>query len=335
MSKKLPEDWEESLPGFPADEKGLASRVSSGKVINAIASAVPELIGGSADLTPSNKTWIDSSTAIKPDDFSGRNIHFGVREHGMGAIVNGMAYHKGLIPYSATFLVFSDYMRPAIRISALSKLQSIWVYTHDSIGLGEDGPTHQPVEHLASLRAIPDLVVLRPADANEVSQSWKIALERKDGPTLFALSRQNLPTLDRSQYASAVNVSKGAYTLKDFGSGKPQIILMASGSEVSLIIKAATQLESEGINARVVSFPSWELFNTQDDQYKQSVLDPSIPARIAVEAGVSQGWEKWVGDHGLIIGLDHFGASAPANVLFEKFGFTVENLVDKAKSLIK
>ncbi len=335
MSKKLPEDWEKSLPGFPADEKGLASRVSSGKVINAIASAVPELIGGSADLTPSNKTWIDSSTAIKTDDFSGRNIHFGVREHGMGAIINGMAYHKGLIPYSATFLVFSDYMRPAIRISALSKLQSIWVYTHDSIGLGEDGPTHQPVEHLASLRAIPDLVVLRPADANEVSQSWKIALERKDGPTLFALSRQNLPTLDRSQYASAVNVSKGAYTLKDFGSGKPQIILMASGSEVSLIIKAATQLESEGINARVVSFPSWELFNAQDDQYKQSVLDPSIPARIAVEAGVSQGWEKWVGDHGLIIALDHFGASAPANVLFEKFGFTVENIIDKAKSLIK
>ena len=334
IENKLPENWEKNLPQFPPDEKGIASRAASGKVINSIAHAVPELIGGSADLTPSNKTWIDNSTAINPENFSGRNIHFGVREHAMGAIINGISYHKGLIPYGATFLVFSDYMRPAIRISALSNLNSIWVFTHDSIGLGEDGPTHQPVEHLAALRSIPNLVVMRPADANEVSESWRIALERNNGPTLLALSRQNLPTIDRNIYASSENVSKGAYVLKDFGQQKADVILMASGSEVSLIVEAASILENEGINVRVVSFPSWELFNLQDQSYKDSVLDPEIPIRIAVEAGISQGWEKWIGCKGTTISLDHFGASAPAKILFEKFGFTTNNIIDKVKSLL-
>ena len=334
MSGQLPNDWADSLPTFAADEKGIASRAASGKVINSIASTIPELVGGSADLTPSNKTWIDTSSAMTSNDFSGKNIHYGVREHGMGAIMNGMAYHKGVIPYGATFLVFTDYMRPAIRISALSRLQSIWVFTHDSIGLGEDGPTHQPVEHLAALRAIPELVVLRPGDANEVSEAWKIALERSNGPTLLALSRQNLPTLDRTQYASAVNTAKGAYTLKDFGNGKPEVILMASGSEVSLIIEAAIQLKEKGASVRVVSFPSWELFEEQDLAYQESVLDPSINNRLAVEAGITQGWEKWVGCKGKTIGLNRFGASAPANRLFKEFGFTVENILKEVKDMI-
>ncbi|NMC47503.1 MAG: transketolase [Chloroflexi bacterium] len=325
----LPAAWEKTLPVFPADAKGMATRVSSGKVINAIAKELPEMMGGSADLTPSTKTWMNESGTFSASDRAGANLHFGVREHGMGSVVNGMAVHKGLIPYGATFLVFSDYMRPAIRVSALSHYPVVWVFTHDSIGLGEDGPTHQPVEHLAALRAIPHLVTIRPADANEVSQAWKAAVQRKDGPTVLVLSRQDLPTIDRSVYSSAEGLLKGAYVLADMGKGDPEIILMATGSEVQLAIAAAKALVEKGKSVRVVSFPSWELFNKQSKEYQDSVLLPSVQNRVAIEAGIKQGWEKWLGEKGIMIGLDHYGASAPAEVLFEKFGFTVEHVVDQ------
>jgi transketolase len=331
----LPDGWETSLPVFPADPKGLATRAASGKVINAIAASLPELIGGSADLRPSNNTWIDGSVAFQKNSPEGRNFHFGVREHAMGAILNGLALHGGLIPYGATFFVFTDYLRPTVRVSAISHIPVIWVMTHDSIGLGEDGPTHQPVEHLAAMRAIPGLSVIRPADANETAAAWKVALERRDGPTLLALTRQNLPTLDRSVYASANELEKGAYVLADLGKGEPQLILMASGSEVALIVPAAERLAAEGINVRVVSFPSWDLFAAQDVAYRERVLPSKVTARLAVEAGISMGWDRWVGSQGAIIALEHFGASAPAKVLFEQFGFTVDNVVAKAQLLLK
>ncbi len=334
MTGKLPDGWDTGLVSFPADPKGLATRASSGKVINALAPHLPELIGGSADLTGSNKTWIDGSDSFQADCPENRNIFFGVREHAMGAAVNGMVAHGGLRPYSGTFLVFADYMRPAIRISALSKHPSIWLFTHDSIGLGEDGPTHQPIEHLASLRAIPGLCVIRPADANEVVEAWRTAILRKDGPTLLSLTRQNMPTLDRGMFNPAHGLAKGAYVLRDLGKGDPQVILMASGSEVELIVAAGEQLAAEGVNVRLVSFPCWELFENQDEPYRESVLPARVGAKLAVEAGVSQGWERWVGDQGGIISIDRFGASAPANVLFEKFGFSVENVVKQARRLI-
>jgi len=330
----LPQGWEQALKAFPADPKGIASRSASGNVINQLAEVLPELVGGSADLTPSNNTWIKSSTGFQSDNHTGRYFHFGVREHGMGAIMNGIALHGGCIPYGATFLVFTDYVRPAIRISALSHLQSIWVFTHDSIGLGEDGPTHQPVEHLAAMRAIPNLVTIRPADANETLEAWKVAIRRQHGPTLFALSRQNLPTLDRSVFAPAEGVAKGAYILKDYGQGQPELILIATGSEVSLIIAAAEVLSQEGHTVRVVSMPSWELFKQQTQEYRDSVLPPNIKARLAVEAAISMGWEKWVGTEGRIISIESFGASAPANKLFEEFGFTVENVLHVARELL-
>ncbi|NPV85178.1 MAG: transketolase [Anaerolineae bacterium] len=330
----LPKDWDKNMPFFEADPKGMATRVASGKVLNHLAPLLPELVGGSADLTPSNNTFITSSTAFQANNPQGRYFHFGVREHAMGAITNGIAYHKGFIPYAATFLVFTDYMRPAIRLSALSHLAPIWIMTHDSIGLGEDGPTHQPVEHLASLRAIPNLVVLRPADANEVVESWRVAVQRRNGPTLIALTRQALPIFDRSITAPASGLQKGAYTLTDLGSGKPSIILMASGSEVALIYEAGKRLSSEGVSVRVVSFPSWELFATQEKSYQESVLLPEVRRRLAVETGVAQGWERWVGDHGKIIAMQSYGASAPYQTLFEKFGFTVENVYQQAKSLL-
>jgi transketolase len=253
----------------------------------------------------------------------------------MGAVVNGMAYHGGVIPFGATFFVFSDYMRPPIRLSALSHLGSIWVLTHDSIGVGEDGPTHQPVEHLAALRAIPNLVTLRPADANEVREAWKIAVENRHRPTALVLTRQTLPTLDRSVYAPAEGVRKGAYVLADLGKGKPQIILMASGSEVGLILKVGKQLESQGVSVRLVSFPSWELFAEQDEAYRDSVLLPDVEKRLAVEAGISQGWHRWVGSKGRIQALDHYGASAPANLVFENFGFSVSHIQEIALDLLK
>ncbi|GAB4571468.1 MAG: transketolase [Anaerolineales bacterium] len=320
---KLPEGWESALPTFPADPKGMATRAASGKVINAIAAKLPELIGGSADLAPSNNTKIDGVPAFQKDSPVGRNFHFGVREHAMGSILNGMAVFGGVIPYGATFLVFADYMRAAVRLAALSHYPSIFIFTHDSVGLGEDGPTHQPIEHLTSLRLIPNLVVIRPADANETAQAWKVAIARRDGPTVLALTRQNVPTLE-----SPALVEKGAYVLKDFG--MPEIILMASGSEVSLILGAAQKLADEGKGVRVVSFPSWELFEKQDEAYRESVLPKNIQKRLAVEAGSSLGWERYAKS---TISIDRFGASAPAKVIFEKLGFTVENLMAKAKEL--
>jgi transketolase len=308
-------------------------------VLNALAGAVPELVGGSADLAPSTNTWMTDSPAFSSDggagdSHEGRNIHFGVREHAMGSIVNGMAYHGGLVPFGATFLVFSDYMRPPIRLSALSHLGSIWVFTHDSIGVGEDGPTHQPVEQLAALRAIPNLVILRPADANEVREAWKIAVENRHRPTALVLTRQNLPTLDRSLFAPADGVRKGAYVLADLGPGKPQIILMASGSEVSLIVEAGKRLADKGFSL-LVSFPSWELFAEQDEAYRDSVLLPDIEARLSVEAGVSQGWHRWVGPKGSVLGLDRYGASAPAKLVFENLGLSVDHVEELASGLLK
>jgi transketolase len=335
LAGKLPEDWDNNLIEFPADPKGVGTRVSSGKVINALAAKLPELVGGSADLTPSTNTWIQTSPAFQVGDRTGRNLHFGVREHGMGAIVNGMAVHNGVIPFGATFFIFSDYMRPAIRLSAQSHYPSIWVFTHDSIGLGEDGPTHQPVEQLASLRAIPGLTVIRPADANEVREAWKVAIENRHGPTLLAFSRQALPTLDRTIYSPANGLAKGAYVLADLGGGKPQIILMASGSEVSLIVEAGNKLVAEGIKVRLVSFPSWELYKQQDEAYQENVLPPAIKARLVIEAGVSQGWEKWAGASGEIIGIDKFGASAPYKTIYEKYGLTVDNIIAQAKAMLK
>jgi len=330
----LPEAWKANLPTFEPNEKGVASRSSSGTVLNAISELIPELIGGSADLAPSNKTWIKNSKAFQSDNHKGRNIHFGVRENAMGSIINGIAYHGGFIPFGGTFLVFSDYMRPAVRLSALSNLRSIWVYTHDSIGVGEDGPTHQPVEHLAALRAIPNLSVIRPADANETRVAWLSAVENGQ-PTALIFSRQNLPTFDRTQVADADLLQKGAYVMVDMGDGKPELILMASGSEVQLIYEAAKMLESENIACRVVSFPSWDLFEKQPNTYKDKVLPPAIKARIAVEAGVSLGWRKWVGDDGDLLTIDRYGASAPGSRIFEEYGFTVENVVKKAKRLIR
>ena len=334
MVGDLPSNWAVNLPVFPADTKGLATRVSSGKVINLLAANIPELIGGSADLTTSTRTYIDGILDFQAVTPQGRNFHFGVREHGMGGIVNGLASHGGLIPFGATFLVFSDYMRPSIRISAISHHHSIWVFTHDSIGVGEDGPTHQPVEHYAALRAIPNLVVIRPGDANEVVEAWKVAISRKDGPTALLLSRQNMPTLDRSIYTPAEFLERGAYVLADLGDHDPEVILMASGSEVSLIIRAGEALAAEGLNVRLVSFPSWELFSMQDSEYKNSVLLPHVAARLAVEAGVAQGWHRWVGDRGGMISIDHFGASAPAKVIMEQYGFTVENVINNVQVLL-
>jgi len=334
MNSELPSDWAKCLPIFPADAKGMATRVASGQTINAIASALPELMGGSADLTPSNNTWIKDSTAFQPGNEIGRYLHFGVREHAMGSIVNGMAYHKGVIPFGATFLVFTDYMRGAIRVSALSHVPSIWVMTHDSIGLGEDGPTHQPVEPLAALRAIPNLVVIRPADANETSEAWRAAIERRHGPTLLALTRQVVPTMDPTEVNSCKGLQKGAYILADLGKGEPEIILMASGSEVALVHNAGKKIAEQGYCVRVVSFPSWELFEQSDSTYKESVLPAKIKRRLAVEMGISQGWEKYVGSEGRTICMNGYGASAPAKTLFEKFGFTVDNVVKQATELL-
>ncbi|MHA1637436.1 MAG: transketolase, partial [Candidatus Thorarchaeota archaeon] len=325
FSNELPENWESCLPTFEADRKGVATRSTSGKVLNAIAKQLPELMGGSADLTGSNKTWIEGSPAFQTTSREGRNIFFGVREHAMGAIVNGLAVHGGIIPFAGTFFVFSDYMRPAIRMSALSNYPSIWIYTHDSIGLGEDGPTHQPVEQLMSLRAIPNLVIIRPADANEVTEAWRVAISRRDGPTMLICTRQNVPIFDRTKFSAARGLAKGAYVLADMGEGTPDIILMASGSEVDLIMQAAEKLHSEGVNVRVVSFPSWRLFQAQNQEYRESVLLPNVTARLAVEAGVSIGWERWIGEKGDMISIDTFGTSAPHKVLFEKYGFTVDN----------
>jgi transketolase len=333
--RQPPENWEtiwkESVPRFdPATP--MATREAQGKILDAIMPKLPLVLGGSADLTPSNNTRFKGVTDFSKSNRLGRYIRYGVREHGMGAIMNGIAVSNMVIPYGATFFTFVDYMRPAVRLAALSKYPTIFVYTHDSIGLGEDGPTHQAVEHLASLRAMPGLVVLRPADANETAYAWKFALERRDGPSVLALTRQKLPVLDQTKYASAENVSKGAYVL--IGADAPQVLLLAAGSEVSLALKAYDQLASEGIMSRVISMPSWELFEMQSKEYKESVLLPSVKARVAIEAGVKLGWERYIGDQGEFVGMSSFGASAPADVAFRNFGITVENVVAAARKVI-
>ena len=335
MNGDLPEGWEANLPVFPPDEKGVATRNAGGKVMNAIAKAFEGyLVGGSADLAPSTKTIMNDFGHIKPGDFGGMNMHFGVREHAMGAAINGMALHGGVIPFGATFFVFSDYMRPTIRIAGISNLRVIYVFTHDSIGVGEDGPTHQPVEHLAALRCMPNVVMLRPADANETSAAWKVALERADGPTAIALTRQNLPILDVEKYPIREGVARGAYILSEAEGGSPDIILIGTGSEVELAMKAQQALAGEGVKARVVSMPSWELFEAQDEAYKQEVLPDKVAARVAVEAGVSMGWDRYVGKAGAVIAQDCYGESGNYKEVFPHFGFSVENVVAKAKEVL-
>lgn len=334
LSGELPDGWDDALPAFPADKKGMATRAASGKTLNAIAPALPNLIGGSADLAPSNNTFLKEYGVFTANSYSGRNFHFGVREHGMVGTLNGMALHGGVIPYGGTFLVFSDYCRPSIRLAALSHIPSIFVFTHDSIGLGEDGPTHQPVEHLAALRAIPNLTVIRPADANETVQAWKVALEKRDGPVALVLTRQNLPVFDRANMGDADNLAKGAYILLDSDRVYPDVLLIASGSEVQLAVEAHARLAEQGIAAHVISMPSWELFKKQSEEYRDFVLPPSVRARVAIEAGSPLGWRQWVGSHGAIIGLERFGASAPYKTIFEHLGFTVDNLVLRALQTI-
>ncbi|KIQ96541.1 transketolase [Lysobacter sp. A03] len=345
----LPTGWDADLPVFPPNAKGMATRVAGGRVMNAIAPYLPELSGGSADLDPSTKTALKGMGDFNPPlaagedkqgsdgggwSMAGRNLHFGVRENAMGAIVNGMAAHGGFIPYGATFLVFSDYMRPPIRLAALMELHLVHVFTHDSILLGEDGPTHQPVEQLASLRAIPRLSVIRPADANETAVAWRVAVEMRDRPVVLILTRQDLPTLDRQVYAAADGLTQGAYVLDADLGDSPQIILIASGSEVSLIVEAAGRLRRDGVGVRCVSMPSWDLFEAQPRDYRDSVLPPAVTARLAVEAGSAQGWHRWVGDGGDVLSVDDFGASAPMQAVAAAYGFTVDNVVKRARALL-
>lgn len=332
---ELPGDWDKNLPTFPADAKGVATRESSGKVLNVVAQNIPWLIGGSADLATSNKTTLkfDGAGDFKAGNYAGRNLHFGVREHVMGASVNGMTV-SGLRAFGATFFNFSDYMRASMRLAALMQIPSIFIFTHDSIGVGEDGPTHQPIEQLASLRAMPNMIVLRPGDANEVVEAWKIIANLQHAPVTLVLTRQNLPTLDRTKYASASGVAKGAYVLADAPGGKPQVILIGTGSELSLCAEAYEKLKAEGIAARVVSMPSWEIFDKQDAAYKESVLPAEVTARVSVEMAATFGWERYTGSKGRNIGMHRFGASAPLKDLLKYFGFTVEKVVAEAHAAI-
>jgi len=334
LRNELPVDWDSAIPVYtPKDEP--ASRVSGGKILAAIASKVPWLFGGDADLSCSTMTGLPGLGDFDGKTGLGRNIRFGVREHAMGAIANGMAYHGSVRPYTATFFVFSDYERPAIRLAALSKLPVIFIFTHDSIGVGEDGPTHQPVEHLSALRGIPNLWVMRPADANETAHAYRAAMKRTDGPSVIVLTRQKLPTFDREKLAAASGVSRGAYVLSDAVGGAPQAILLATGSEVSLAVAAQEKLLAVGIRARVVSMPCWELFLAQPVEYRESVIPPDVTARVSVEAGLTMGWHRFIGDRGIAIGLDRFGASGPGSVLVKQFGFTADNIVRAATSLVK
>jgi transketolase len=345
---ELPAGWDRDIPLFPADAKGISTRVASGKVMNAIASHLPSLIGGSADLDPSTFTALSGLGDFEAPGASardrqgsegggwsraGRNLHFGVREHGMGAILNGLAAHGGTIPFGATFLIFSDYMRPPIRLAALMHLRVIYVFTHDSLALGEDGSTHQPVEQLASLRAVPNLNVIRPADANETAVAWRVALETRDRPTALVLTRQNVPTFDRAQFTAAEGLRRGGYILADAPDGKPALILIATGSEVALAMAARERLLAQNIAVRVVSLPCWTLFDTQPQAYRDAVLPPSVSARLAVEAGVPQGWHRYVGERGEVLGMERFGASAPADVLMREYGFTADNVCARALAL--
>ena len=349
LRSENPTKWDAAIETFPADKKGISTRVASGKVMNAVAAKLPALVGGSADLDPSTFTNLKDLGDFNPPpsanadeqgssgggwSYAGRNLHFGVREHAMGAIVNGLAAHGGFIPYGSTFLIFSDYMRPTIRLAALSKLHVVHVFTHDSIAVGEDGPTHQPVEHLASLRAIPRVSVIRPGDANETAVAWRVAVEAKDHPVLLILTRQNVPTLDRKQVADADGLRRGAYVLSDAKNGKPDLILIASGSEVGLIVSAAERLQAEGVAVRCVSMPSWDLFEKQPQSYRDEVLPPNVTARLAVELGVRQGWDRYIGAHGDMLGVDRYGASAPADKLLAEYGFTVDNVIKRAKALL-
>lgn len=333
LAGALPEGWSAGLPVFEEGGKGIATRIASGKALNSIAGRLPELLGGSADLAPSCKTLIDGSGDLTADTPGERNLHFGIREHGMAAVLNGLALHGGIRPYGSTFLVFADYLRPALRLAALMGLPVTYVFTHDSIWVGEDGPTHQAVEQLASLRAIPNLVVLRPADANETAAAWRVAVERRDGPTALALSRQNLPVLAGTAERAASGVAAGAYVLEE-GAGAPAVVLIASGSEVALAAAARGQLAARGISARVVSMPSWELFAAQPASYRERVLPPRVP-RLAIEAGVTMGWSRWVGEGGDALGLDRFGASAPGKVAAANLGFTAEAVVERALALLE
>jgi transketolase len=349
MQGELPKDWDADLPFFPPDPKGMATRVASGKVLNAIGPKLAALIGGSADLNPSTHTVIKTGGDFQNPgrtlrniegatggewSYRGSNLHFGVREHAMGGVANGLAAHGGALPYTSTFFVFADYMRPSIRLAALMELGVIYVFTHDSIGVGEDGPTHQPIEQLSALRCIPNLIVLRPCDANETAVAWRVAVESRNKPVALVLTRQEVSVLDRTRYASAEGLRRGAYILAEAASGKPDLILIASGSEVDLIVASRQKLAEEGISARIVSMPSWELFDAQSREYRDAVFPPSIRSRLAVETGVSQGWQKYVGDAGDIIGMDRFGESAPAKALLQKFGFTVDNVVTRSKKIL-
>ncbi len=329
---ELPEGWGVDLPVFSPKDGPIATRAASGRAMNALARRLPNFTGGSADLAPSTKTTLIGYGDFGLDEACGRNLHFGVREHAMGAIVNGMALHGGLIPYAATFLVFSDYMRPALRLAALMQAHAVFIFTHDSIALGEDGPTHQPVEHLMSLRAIPGLTVLRPADANETAAAWRVAIEWR-GPVALALTRQNLPVLDAGRYPISDGLPRGAYILAEAEGGKPDIVLIGTGSEVHLALAAQEQLSKRDVRARVVSMPSWELFDEQPAEYRMQVLPPDVP-KLAIEAGIARGWRDYVGEHGDIIGLDRFGASAPGKVVMEKLGFTAEHVAERALSLL-
>jgi transketolase len=346
---KLPKGWDEGIPDFPPDPKGLATRTASGKVLNTIAPKLPTLIGGSADLNPSTFTVLQKLGDFESPQrecsdsqgsagggwsYAGRNLHFGVREHGMAAALNGMAAHGGIIPFGSTFLMFSDYMRPAIRLAALMELGVIYVFTHDSIGVGEDGPTHQPIEQLAALRAIPQLIVIRPCDANETVVAWRVAIESRHRPVALALTRQNMPTLDRSQFGAADGLRRGAYVLADAPGGRADLVLIGTGSEVALVAAARQKLAEQNIQARIVSMPSWEIFDEQPRDYRESVLPRSIRPRLAVEAGLPQGWHRYVGDGGEVIGIERFGASAPGNVVMEKLGFTVNHVVERALALL-
>jgi len=332
---EMPAQWQDNLEAFDADAKGIASRASGGKVLNAFAAKIPWLLGGSADLSPSTKTNLtfDGAGSFSADNYSGRNLHFGIREHAMGSIANGMALSY-VRPYTSTFLVFSDYMKPPIRLASIMELPVVFVFTHDSIGVGEDGPTHQPIEQLTQLRATPGLLTLRPGDANETAQAWKIALAQTNRPSCIVLSRQPLPTLDRTQYSSAEGLSKGAYVLADAKEGEPEVILIATGSEVGLVVEAFEKLKAQGVAARVVSMPSWELFEDQDQAYRDSVFPPAVRARVAVEQAGPLGWDRYVGNTGAKVMMTTFGASAPIDKLQAKFGFTVENIVKLAKEQI-
>ncbi len=349
MDSKLPAGWDKDIPSFPPDPKGMATRSAGSKVMNAIVPHLPWLIGGSADLNPSTNTALQGlgnfqyprpeerpiqGSESGPLSYAGANFYFGVREHGMGSILNGMALHGGVIPFGSTFLVFSDYMRPSIRLAAIRKRHLIYVFTHDSIALGEDGPTHQPIEHLASLRAIPGLTVIRPADANEAAEAWRTAILHKEGPVALVMTRQVIPIIDRSRYTPAEELRRGAYILADASSDQPEVILLATGSEVHLALAAYEKLRAEGWRVRVVSMPSWELFEKQPEEYRNQIFPADVPVRISVEAGATHGWHKYVGSSGEAMGIDHFGASAPGKVLLEKFGFTPENIVKKAKELL-